>query len=190
MKTGRMPHLTLPPQVINQDQAPLHQHRRLVMLRRALNDDSLPWRIRFAAAFVLLYAQSVTRIVGLTLEDVTDDGTTVTVRLGDPPAPLPEPVADLMRSYLASHQHLTYASSRSCRWLFPGRQPGRPMNLPTCKTTSAKWASHRSAEGPLRSGTLSSGPRHPSSQRPSATTTRPPPAWSLKLAEPGADTPR
>ncbi|MEU9189383.1 hypothetical protein AB0D14_33550 [Streptomyces sp. NPDC048484] len=128
MRTGRMPRLTLPPQVINQDQAPLHQHRRLVMLRRALNDDSLPERTRVAAALVLLYAQSVTRIVGLTLDDVTDDGTTVTVRLGDPPSPLPEPVADLMRSYLRSHQHLTCASSRSSRWLFPGRQPGQPMN--------------------------------------------------------------
>ncbi|MFF2411419.1 hypothetical protein [Streptomyces sp. NPDC058092] len=128
MKTGRMPHLTLPPQVINHDQAPLHQHRRLVMLRRVLNDDSLPQRTRVAAALVLLYAQSVTRIVGFTLDDVTDDGTTVTVRLGDPPSPLPEPVADLMRSYLRSHRHLTYASSRSSRWLFPGRQPGQPMN--------------------------------------------------------------
>ncbi|MGW7200718.1 hypothetical protein [Streptomyces chryseus] len=93
-----MPRLTLPPQVINQDQAPLHQHRRLAILRRILNDDSLPLRARIAAALVLLYAQSVTRIVRLTVEDVLDDGATVTVRLGDRPSPLPEPVADLMRA--------------------------------------------------------------------------------------------
>lgn len=128
MNTGRMPNLALPPQVINQDQAPLHQHRRLAMLRRALNDDTLLQRTRVAAALVLLYAQPVTRIVGLTIDDVTDDGTTVTVCLGDPPSPLPEPVADLMRSYLDSQQHLAYTSSRSSRWLFPGRQPGQPMN--------------------------------------------------------------
>ncbi|MER5556525.1 hypothetical protein ABT001_33550 [Streptomyces sp. NPDC002793] len=124
MKTSRMPRLTLPPQVINQDQAPLHQHRRLAILRRTLNDDSLSLRARGAAALVLLYAQPVTRIVRLTV----DDGGTVTVRLGDPPSPLPEPVADLVRAYVQSHQHLPYASNRSSQWLFPGRQPGQPMN--------------------------------------------------------------
>jgi hypothetical protein len=50
------------------------------------------------------------------------------VRLGDPPSPLPEPVADLMRAYMQSCQHLPYASSRSSQWLFPGRQPGQPMD--------------------------------------------------------------
>ncbi|MFJ2567277.1 hypothetical protein ACIO02_30865 [Streptomyces sp. NPDC087568] len=128
MKTGRMPRLTLPPQVISQDQAPLHQHRRLAMLRRVLNDDSLPLRSRIVAALVLVYAQPVSRIVRLTIDDITDDGVTVTVRLGDPPSPLPEPVADLMRAYILSRQQLPYVSSRSSHWLFPGRQPGQPMN--------------------------------------------------------------
>jgi len=30
-----------------------------------------------------------------------------------------------MRAYVHSRQRLPYASSRSARWLFPGRQPGR-----------------------------------------------------------------
>ncbi|WP_314254686.1 hypothetical protein [Streptomyces sp. DSM 40907] len=128
MKASRIPRLTLPPQVINQDQTPLHQHRRLAILRRTLNDDSLPLRARVAATLVLLYAQPVTRLVRLTVEDVIDDGTTVTVRLGDPPSPLPEPVADLMRAYIQTRQHLPYTSSRSSQWLFPGRQPGQPRN--------------------------------------------------------------
>ena len=128
MKTGRMPRLTLPPAVITQDPEPLHQHRRLTILRRVLNDDSLPLRARVAGALVLLYAQPVSRIVRLTIDDVIDDETVVTVRLGDPPSPLPEPVADLMRAYMQSRQHLPYASSRSSQWLFPGRQPGQPMN--------------------------------------------------------------
>ncbi|MEV6421041.1 hypothetical protein [Streptomyces sp. NPDC051662] len=85
MKTSRMSRLTLPPQVINQDQAPLHQHRRLAILRRTLNDDSLPPRARVAAALVLLYAQPVTCIVRLTVDDVLDDGATVAVRLPDAP---------------------------------------------------------------------------------------------------------
>ncbi|MFJ8510003.1 hypothetical protein [Streptomyces avermitilis] len=128
MRTGRMPRLTLPLAVITQDPEPLHQHRRLAMLRRVLNDDSLPLRTRVAAALVLLDAQPVSRIVRLTINDVTDDQTTVTVQLGDPPSPLPAPVAELMRAYILSRQHLPYASSRSSYWLFPGRQPGQPMN--------------------------------------------------------------
>ncbi|MEU5092053.1 hypothetical protein [Streptomyces sp. NPDC021356] len=123
-----MPRLTLPPTVITQDPEPLHQHRRFAILRRVLNDDSLPLRARVAAALVLLYAQPVSRIVRLTIDDLMDDETVVTVRLGDPPSPLAEPVADLMRAYMRSRQHLPYASSRSSQWLFPGRQPGQPMN--------------------------------------------------------------
>jgi hypothetical protein len=62
----------------------------------------LPLRARVTAALVLFYAQPVSRIVRLTTDDVTDDEITVTVRLGDPPSPLPEPVADLMRAYIQS----------------------------------------------------------------------------------------
>ncbi|MFC8897180.1 hypothetical protein [Streptomyces cinereoruber] len=125
MKTGRMPRLALPPAVITHDPEPLHQHRRLAMLRRVLKDDSLPLRARVAAALVLLYAQPVSRIVRLTIDDITDDETTITVRPGEPPSPLPEPVADLMRTYIRSRQHLPYASSRSSQWLLPGRQLSR-----------------------------------------------------------------
>jgi hypothetical protein len=78
---------------------------------------------------LLLYAQPVSRIVRRTVDDITADGTTtVTVQLGDPPSPLPESVADVMRTYIRSRQHLPYASSRSAQWLFPGRQPGQSMN--------------------------------------------------------------
>lgn len=70
----------------------------------------------------------------LTINDVTDDQTTVTVQLVDPPSPLPGPVAELMRAYILSRQHLPYASSRSSHWLFPGRQPGQPMNPVSLQT--------------------------------------------------------
>jgi hypothetical protein len=152
MKTSRMPRLTLPPQVINQDQAPLHQHRRLAILRQTLNDDSLPLRARAAAALVLLYAQPVTRIV----DDVIDDGATLTVRLGGPPSPLPEPVADVMRAYVQSRQHLPYASRRSSQWLFPGRQPGQPMNPVSLQVHLREFL-----DGPRRNSVAGLGIRPP-----------------------------
>lgn len=128
MDNGAMPRLALPPHVIKQDQSPMHQHRRLAILRGVLHDETLPLRTRTAASLVLLYAQPVSRIVRLTTADVIDDGDALIVRLGDPPAPLPGPVASLVRAYLAEQPRLARASSRSTAWLFPGRQPGHPMD--------------------------------------------------------------
>ncbi|MFD7835246.1 hypothetical protein [Streptomyces sp. NPDC059761] len=128
MGNDAMPRLALPPHVIKQDQAPMHQHRRLAVLRRVLHDETLPLRTRIAASLVLLYAQPISRIVRLTTEDVIDDGSALMVRLGDPPSPLPGPVASLVRAYLAEQPRLARASSRSTAWLFPGRQRGRPMD--------------------------------------------------------------
>jgi hypothetical protein len=87
------------------------------------------------------------------------------VRLGDPPSPLPEPVADLMRAYMQSCQHLPYASSRSSQWLFPGRQPGQPMDPVSLQVHLREIGVPRNAVGPLRSANSSSRPRHPSSQK-------------------------
>ncbi|MFI8951516.1 hypothetical protein ACIGO6_34070 [Streptomyces sp. NPDC053750] len=177
MKTGRMPRLALPPAVITQGPEPLHQHRRLAILRRVLNDDSLPLRARVAAALVLLYAQPVSRIVRLTIDDVTDDETTITVQLGDPPSPLPEPVAVLMRAYIQSHQHLPYASSRSSQWLFPGSQPGQPMNPVSLQVHLREIGvpPQRDRTSAIRQLVLQA--RLPSSRRRSVTTTRQPLAW-------------
>jgi hypothetical protein len=49
--------------------------------------------IRAAAAILLLYAQPVSRITRLTIDDVTQDGDQFLLRLGDPPCPMPAAVA-------------------------------------------------------------------------------------------------
>ncbi|MFD5142819.1 hypothetical protein [Streptomyces sp. NPDC058401] len=64
----------------------------------------------------------------MTTEDVADDGDALTIRLGDPPSLLPAPVAELVRAHLAEQPRLARVSSRSTAWLFPGRQPGHPMD--------------------------------------------------------------
>ncbi|MER5619286.1 hypothetical protein [Streptomyces sp. NPDC002215] len=88
-----MPRLTLPPPVITQDPEPLHQHRRLAILRRVLNDDSLPLRARVAAALVLLYAQPVSRIVRSASPSTTR-----------PPSPLVRAGARFERGLLVERQ--------------------------------------------------------------------------------------
>jgi hypothetical protein len=98
---------------------------RLDLLRRLVtdpHDDGSP-RMRVAAYILLLYAQPVTRIRTLTIDDIVDEDGAMTLRLGDPPAPVPEPFATLVRRLLTQRP----ADSTS-HWLFPGRRPGQPLN--------------------------------------------------------------
>lgn len=105
----------------------LTQTQRLDLLRRFVTDhdgDGDPLRMRVAACVLLLYAQPVTRIRTITIDDiVTDDDGAMTLRLGDPPAPVPEPFATLVRRLLAQRP-----AGSTNRWLFPGRHAGQPLN--------------------------------------------------------------
>jgi hypothetical protein len=53
----------------------LGDDERSVLLRRCLRDDSLTLRLRVAGALVLLYGQIPTRIVELTVDNVTSTDT-------------------------------------------------------------------------------------------------------------------
>lgn len=132
MDTRRMPRLTIPYRATTNPQ-PMGRHQRLTALRRVLDNDAAPLRSRAAAALVLLFAQPLTRIVCLTTDDILDDGQQVHLRLGAPPSPLPEPVADLVRDYLRSLPAHTPAVNLSAHWLFPGRRPGQPVNTSTLR---------------------------------------------------------
>ncbi len=75
----------------------------------------------------LHYAQPVTRIRTLTVDDIAlDDDGAMLLRLGDPPAPVPDPFAALTTQLLAQRRPDT-----TSRWLFPGRHPGQPLNYVT-----------------------------------------------------------
>lgn len=61
--------------VLHQDTrnpAPLSQRQRLDLLRRLLTVEDLPLLDRVAAILMLLYAQPLTRVLRLTLDDVLD----------------------------------------------------------------------------------------------------------------------
>ncbi|MEV6671059.1 histone-like nucleoid-structuring protein Lsr2 [Streptomyces sp. NPDC051162] len=59
------------------------------LLGRLLTDGSLPLHSRVASVIVLLYAQTCTRVVRLTVDDVVHDNDQVRLRLGEPPSPVP-----------------------------------------------------------------------------------------------------
>ncbi|WP_416978925.1 hypothetical protein [Streptomyces sp. T028] len=83
-------------------------------------------RLRVAGLILLLYAQPLTRIVQLTVDDVLHDGETTLLRLGEPASPVPEPAAALLLAYLADRDNMNTATNQVSRWLFPGRRAGRP----------------------------------------------------------------
>jgi len=126
MATGQMPRLAIPTRS-TANPAPISQHQRLALLRRAVTDTGLPLPDRVAATLILLYAQPASRITALTVDDVLHDGEHVTLRLGDPPSPLPEPFASLLLAYIANRPNLTTATNPNSRWLFPGRRGGQPL---------------------------------------------------------------
>lgn len=106
----------------------LTQHRRLELLRRVLDENAGPLRSRAAACLMLLFAQPASRIVLLTTEDLIQDADgQVLIRLGDPPAPVPEPFADLLLQARDQRTNMN-TNNRDATWLFPGRRAGRPMH--------------------------------------------------------------
>jgi hypothetical protein len=53
----------------------------------------------------------------------------VTVRLGDAPVVLEEPLAGLVRTLVSAHEGRSRVSGRvPSPWLFPGGAPGRPIS--------------------------------------------------------------
>jgi hypothetical protein len=128
MRAGHLPRLALPPLPVRRA-APLTQHRRLELLGRLLTDEDRPLRSRVAACLMLLFAQPATRIVRLTIDDITRaaDGQ-VFIRFGEPPTPVPEPFATLLLQATAERDNLQTATNPGARWLFPGRRAGQPLH--------------------------------------------------------------
>jgi hypothetical protein len=125
MKIRLLPRLTLPHHATT-NPAPISQHQRLATLRRLLTEEEIPLLTRVAATIVLLYAQPLTRILRLTIDDVSHHDGQVSLRLGDPSTPVPQPFADLLLQHLNQRLNLTPATNQHSRWLFPGRRGGQP----------------------------------------------------------------
>ncbi len=106
---------------------PVSQQQRLRVIRRLLTDEDMPLLTRVAAVLMLLYAQPLTRILRLRLDDVTEHDGQVAIRLGDPPTPVPAPFAELLLRHRRSRPNLITATNPDAPWLFPGRRGAQPM---------------------------------------------------------------
>jgi hypothetical protein len=127
MAAAHMPRLQLPADA-RTDRAPISQDRRLVLLRHFLTEEEILLRTRVAACLVLLYAQAVSRLVRLTVEDVLDHDGQVSLRLGAPPTPVPEPFAAMLTELAANRANMSTATNPDCDWLFPGGRAGQSLS--------------------------------------------------------------
>ena len=126
MQTRNSPRsLSIPAMKVSR-RAALSEDERLDALGRLLTDTEIPIRLRVAGVIVLLYAQPVSRIVRLSVDDVVHDGDTVLLRLGEPASPVPAPVAALLLEHIANRDNMNTATNLASRWLFPGRRAGQP----------------------------------------------------------------
>jgi hypothetical protein len=69
------------------------QNERLALIRRFATSDDLPLYLRAAACLLLLSATPLSRVVRLTRDDLIREDSEAYLRLGTPPAPVPEPFA-------------------------------------------------------------------------------------------------
>lgn len=107
--------------------APLSEDERLDALGRLLADQEIPMHLRVAGVIVLLYAQPLTRVVRLTVDDVVRDGDAVLLRIGEPASPVPAPLASLLLEHIANRGNMGTATNPASRWLLPGRRAGQPF---------------------------------------------------------------
>ena len=110
------------------------QDERLKLLAMLLDPEPTS-RLLPAAPLVgvllLLYAQPVSRILQLGLDDVSETPEGTSLRLGHHPSVLPAPVAALLNEHLNSGRNVNTAANANSPWLFPGYAPGQPLNAST-----------------------------------------------------------
>jgi len=118
----------------------ISRQQRIQLIRRLHDGDGMDLTERVIGLLILLYAQPLPRIVRLTLDDIispddsndagdnSDHVAGMSIRLGNPPAPVPAPFDQVIRDYLTARPNLTTATNPGSRWLFPGRRAGQPLH--------------------------------------------------------------
>jgi len=127
VRSRQAPRLHLPATVVT-TATPISQKQRIALIRRVHAGTDMDLTERVIALLILLYAQPLTRIIRLTIDDVIHDGDQMFLRLGNPPVPIPAPFADLVTQHVANRSNLTTATNPTSRLLFPGRRAGQPLH--------------------------------------------------------------
>lgn len=108
----------------------LGDDERWALLRRCLRDDALSLRVRVSGALVLLYGQVPSRLVELTVDQVTTTDTDTYLALHEQPVLLPPSLATLTTQLTAQNRQRerTTSCSDTPTWLFPGARAGSHLD--------------------------------------------------------------
>ncbi len=102
---------------------------RWAIVDRLLHNNDLSLTDRVAGCLVLLYAQQLSRIATLTVDQVTTINDNVYLRLGTERVTVPEPLGGLVAKLATtSRPYSGLGSPTPNRFLFPGGHPGRPLH--------------------------------------------------------------
>ncbi|MFT3872262.1 MAG: hypothetical protein QM714_06380 [Nocardioides sp.] len=123
---GELTGLTLP--VVARPEGPgdrIDQDEQWTIVRRMLHDPTTASiEDRAAACLVLLYAQHVTTIAALTVDDITIASHGIYLKLGREPVQLLPAVADLITALPIAKPFGAARTLADPKWLFPGKRAG------------------------------------------------------------------
>jgi integrase len=134
MRHQRCSRLVVPSSTRRSSAAAPESHR-LEVLARVLADDQIVLGDRVAGCLILLFAQPITRVCALRIDDIDEYESEIRLRLGDDPVVLPEAIGKLVAALVAHRPHMLTAANESSPWLFPGHFPGHHI--------SGSYMSHR-----------------------------------------------
>ncbi|MGO9977117.1 MAG: hypothetical protein ACLP01_30805 [Solirubrobacteraceae bacterium] len=123
-----MPKLEFPSGRRDALSAPVIDQDRVELARRLLHDPGITTRDRVAGSLIMLFAQPVSHVARLTVQDITIDQNAVAIRLGTSPITVPEPLAGHLRSLVDDRSCRATARLEEHRWLFPGNVAGRAID--------------------------------------------------------------
>ncbi|MCG2797814.1 MAG: recombinase XerD [Cellulomonas sp.] len=120
------PRLTIPYRTARSRPA-LTQEQRTAWIGEMLvgTSESLPYRT--AGMLLLLLAQPLVKVASLRVDAVHDSPAGMTIELGTPPTPLPEPFAGLVRAHLSNRPNLATGNTQS-PWMFPSTRAGQHLH--------------------------------------------------------------
>lgn len=124
--TGHGPAYTSPPNA-RQPTPRLDPAQRTSLTHRMLTNDSIDLRTRVAACLLLLFAQPVSRLVTLTLDDLLLDDGGLYLQLGKPATPVPQAIGRLVLQLLNNRGNMNTAVNPTSDWLFPGGRAGQHL---------------------------------------------------------------
>ncbi|MWA09135.1 hypothetical protein [Streptomyces sp. BA2] len=129
-------HLQLPYPKKQPREALTHRDRLQLLHELLAPQRSRLLRDRAAAILLVLFAQPLTRIATLSMDDINLTSSEVQITFGQHgPVPVPEPFGQVLREHAENRGPYNIAANRTSPWLFPGRCPGRhihPVHLRNC----------------------------------------------------------